>query len=788
MQNHFLNFSRSISDSDREKNEVQFLDTEISTAIKNLNTDSSPGPDGMTSRFYQFFSKELIPYLSLYFKEIHAHGKLAESHTLSYITLLPKEEDKKLRTKPKNYRPISLLNSEYKILTSILASRVGPHLEELVHKDQTCSVRNRNIFQHCHFLRDLISSTYKTNDHICILSIDQAKAFDRVAHDWLFKVIDKCNLGSLVSSWIRILYKSAKSQVIVNHSLSDSFNIKRGVRQGDPLSPLLYILSIEPLLNKIRLDVGIKPIRLPGGLLRKLLGYADDTIFTLQQHSAIDKIIYHFKYFSKASGSSINVDKTKALALGSWNPNIHLEFKIKYVKIIKIYGLFYTKLPQECGLQNWKDALEAAHQTLPKLICRSASIFGKASLINVLIHSKFIYPIQTFDPPESVYKKYNKTVRPFILKGMTDGIHDSTLRLPRENGGISLHDLKLKRISCRMKFIKDYLDNGQETRMAFADYYLSTTARDVLGFDNNKPHASYENTPIFYRNLINIYKNKLFKETILKIDKKKFYDCINVLNEERVKEIRNTMPRLLPHQNFQNIFKTLHSTKKTTPKQKQITYRLLFGSTGTWYYKHKNTGAFFPCSLCGRVQDSENHLFFGCQENLRGILLRRLRLPHNTRDYSTVMHNAVFLNMFPFSNTVEKDYRNVVLGIYRETLWTACIDARHNNRNITPEHVKAIFLGRLEHALSNKFSLKELAQIDKMSQYESSSESSTNTSTEVNVSNSASEPFDDISNLNLSDSNSSSSNDSQSGRESESECESASSYTSGSSTSSEESL
>ena len=260
------------------------------------------------------------------------------------------------------------------------------------------------------------------------------------------------------------------------------------------------------------------------------------------------------------------------------------------------------------------------------------------------------------------------------------------------------------------------------------------------------------------------------------------------MNEERVKEIRNTMPRLLPQQNFQNIFKTLHSTKKTTPKQKQITYRLLFGSTGTWYYKHKNTGAFFPCSLCGRVQDSENHLFFGCQENLRGTLLRRLRLPHNTRDYSTVMHNAVFLNMFPFSNTVEKDYRNVVLGIYRETLWTACIDARHNNRNITPEHVRAIFLGRLEHALSNKFSLKELAQIDKMSQYESSSESSTNTSTEVNVSNSASETFEDINNLNLSDSDSSSSNESQSERESGSEGESASSYTSGSSTSSDESL
>ena len=539
---------------------------------------------------------------------MHASNRLAEIHTLSYITLLPKEESGSL-TDTKNYRPISLLNSEYKILTSIIASRVGTHLEELVHKDQTCSIQNRNILQHCHFLRDLISSTYKTNEHICILSIDQAKAFDRVAHDWLFKVIDKCNLGNFVSSWIKILYSNAKSQVIVNHSLSEPFEVKRGVRQGDPLSPLLYILSIEPLLNKIRLDISIKPISLPGGYYRKLVGYADDIIFTILQHIAIDKIIRHFKYFSKASGSNINEDKTKALALGSWNPNMHLEYKIKYVKIIKIYGLFLTKIPHECGLQNWKDALEFASQTLPKFICRSPSIFGKATLINLFLHSKFIYPIQTFDPPSNVYKQYNKIIRPFILKGMTNGICDSTLRLPRENGGINLHDLNLKRISCRMKFIKDFLDNSQETRMAFTGYYLSASARDVLGFDNRKPHASFQNTPEFYRNLINIYKNKTYKEIILNIDKKKYYEHINVMNAEREKEIRNTMPRLLPHHNIQNIFKLLHSTKKTTPKQKQITYRLLFGSTGTMYYANKNTGALFPCPLCGRAQESEEHLF-----------------------------------------------------------------------------------------------------------------------------------------------------------------------------------
>ena len=199
----------------------------------------------------------------------------------------------------------------------MLATRIGPYLDQLIHKDQTCAIKGRSILHHCHFLRDLISDTEKARSHICILSVDQAKAFDRVEHDWLFKVVDKCNLGPFISKWIRILYGTAKSQVIVNHSLSEPFEVLRGVRQGDPLSPLLYILQLEPHLNRIRADDSISPITCRYNRKRKLVGYADDQEFLIKHHFAIDKIIDHFKHFGKASGSKINVIKTKALGLGS---------------------------------------------------------------------------------------------------------------------------------------------------------------------------------------------------------------------------------------------------------------------------------------------------------------------------------------------------------------------------------------------------------------------------------------------------------------------------------------
>ena len=91
-------------------------------------------------------------------------------------------------------------------------------------------------------------------------SVDQAKAYDRVAHDWLDKVIHKCNLGSFYENWIKIICKDAKSKIIINNTLTDTVDIERGVRQGDPLSGILYILTIEPLLNCIRADINIPSI------------------------------------------------------------------------------------------------------------------------------------------------------------------------------------------------------------------------------------------------------------------------------------------------------------------------------------------------------------------------------------------------------------------------------------------------------------------------------------------------------------------------------------------------
>ena len=173
-------------------------------------------------------------------QEAYLKQQLPESLTLSYITVIPK--DKPDRTDLKNYRPISLLNVDYKIISKTITNKLRPHMAKLVHENQQCSIAGRKIQNHLHFLRDIITYTQDKQTHAAIISLDQEKVFDRVAHDYLFKNITAHNLGTQMETWIKTLYRKPQSQILVNHTLSDSFTLTRSIRQMQLISP-----SICPL-------------------------------------------------------------------------------------------------------------------------------------------------------------------------------------------------------------------------------------------------------------------------------------------------------------------------------------------------------------------------------------------------------------------------------------------------------------------------------------------------------------------------------------------------------------
>ena len=261
-QDQYLKYVRKIEEEEKEKMENPFTENEIATAIKELNKGKSPGPDGLANEFYQAYQGQLVPILKKVMDQAVERGNLPKEMKLSYRTLLPK--DLANRTEVSKYRPVSLLNADYKIISKILTGRLQPVMHKLVHEDQQCAVKGRKIQNHLHNIREIITYCRVKEIPARILSLDQEKAFDRVSHSFLHKILEASNISKYVRDWIKILYDNPGSRVIVNQELSEEFTLTRSVRQGCSMSPLLYTLILEPLLESIKQDRKIEGIKIPG--------------------------------------------------------------------------------------------------------------------------------------------------------------------------------------------------------------------------------------------------------------------------------------------------------------------------------------------------------------------------------------------------------------------------------------------------------------------------------------------------------------------------------------------
>ena len=236
--------------------------------------------------------------------------RLPDSQNYGLLTLLFKKGKRALLS---NWRPISLLNTGYKRLDKALSTRLGKVLAHIVADDQTCG---RAILNNVFILRDLVVICKQKSIHAAIISIDQLKAFDRVNWAFMYKTLQAFGFQETFVKCIKLLYSGAKSIGKVNGFLSDPFQTQRGVRQGNPLSPLLYILIAEVFAISVRSDPEIKGIPM-NNILRKISQYADDTSLAVVGDKSIARLEYHLDLYERASGAKVNTEKCEGLWLGS---------------------------------------------------------------------------------------------------------------------------------------------------------------------------------------------------------------------------------------------------------------------------------------------------------------------------------------------------------------------------------------------------------------------------------------------------------------------------------------
>uniref|UniRef100_A0A3B3CPH8 Reverse transcriptase domain-containing protein n=1 Tax=Oryzias melastigma TaxID=30732 RepID=A0A3B3CPH8_ORYME len=441
-------FFRDLPITTLSSNDALMLDAplhnqEIAEAIRALNPHKSPGLDGLPSEFYVTFAEKLVPLMTTMFIDSRAQGSLPDSLNQACITLLPKKDKNLIECG--SYRPISLLNCDYKILAKVLARRLEKVLPNIVSPDQTGFIKDRRFFFSIRRLFNILY-TPSTDKSECIISMDAEKAFDRVEWEYLFETLRRFGFGSSFLSWIKLLYACPSAMVLTNNTYSKLFRLHRGTRQGCPLSPLLFVLAIEPLAIAARNNTSIHGIS-RWGMEHKLALYADDLLlFISRAEETIPHILTLLTKFRSMSGYKLNLHKSELMPLNlskSALEKIDSPFKIAQHSFVYL-GITVTREFCKLFRENLNKLKMSIQQDLSKWSPLYLSMVGRVNVIKMSILPKCLYLFQSLPVyiPNNFFKELDSIILSFIWKGKKPRLRKEHLQKAKREGGLSLPNFR----------------------------------------------------------------------------------------------------------------------------------------------------------------------------------------------------------------------------------------------------------------------------------------------------------------------------------------------------------
>ena len=459
-----IDITRRLSAMDIETLLRPFTKDDVYQVIMNSPKGKSPGPDGFPAEFYQKCWPIVGDLVSQAILEFFLNSKGLHMINSTFITLIPKSEH---ADSLEQFRPISLCNFLYKVITKLLANRLQLVLPTIINPSQAAFIKGRSIQSNILLANDLTRNLHSKHrgNRVC-LKADLHKAFDSISWNFLFFLMHHMGFPPIWIDWIKTSLETAKFSILLNGCPEGFFSSTNGVRQGDPLSPYLFTIVMEGLsclLDKA-VSCGLLKVPTAGNISISHIIFADDLLIFLKDDVASGRIVKKIlDEFHSYSGLQLNASKSR----------VYIGAKCRHKRaILEILQVPAGELPTPyLGLPLLSTSLKKSHchpilhkirKSIDSWRTRMLSRAGRLELIRSVLSSYSLYWSSSYLLPASFFKEMDKILSTFFWSGSNpiSSLHMISwkkLCFPKSEGGLGLKCLVDWNRACCLKNLWDIL-------------------------------------------------------------------------------------------------------------------------------------------------------------------------------------------------------------------------------------------------------------------------------------------------------------------------------------------
>ena len=583
-------------------------DEEIKSALFSIGEDKAPGPDGYTSCFFKKAWDVIGRDFTDAVKEFFTSGQILKQINHAVLALIPKWKD---ADKVEDFRPIACCNVVYKVISKIIASRLAPALSSIVDPSQSAFIQHRSMMDNIFLLQELLRNYgRKRISPRCILNVDLRKAFDSVDWDFVYDMLSALQFPPRFIEWITACISSPTYSVSYNGSLHGFFKGQRGLRQGDPLSPYLFVICLEYLsrsLGGLRNNPDFNFHPKCGGQKITHLAFADDLVlFSRGDPISVGLLMENLTHFGDCSGLKISMSKSSFHSAGIESADIE--------EIRRITGFSQGSFPfrylgipisdARLTISQYSPLLDKISGYINSWAGANLSYAGRTELVKSVLQGIECFWLSILPIPAGVRSKVIQLCRNFLWSGNCNSnkkplVAWSEVTLPKSEGGLGIRNIKAWNKALLSKILWDIQAKKESLWVKWV-------------------HHIYMNNSSFWIYTARHADSPLIKQIIALRDE-------IIASEGSVSEATQTMNQWASNNEIKSKLAYDYFRQKTTklvwPKMvwhKSITpkhsFMLWLGLKDRLLTKDKLQGIIEDqiCPMCRTEAETVNHLFFQC--------------------------------------------------------------------------------------------------------------------------------------------------------------------------------